>query len=307
MNIKVISIVLILLLFGCVNQKKSTDFKKTSKDISNKENWHISSKNEWLINDGLSNVESIIYDQKNQVFYTSSGLGYGLGTSGFLSKISKNGNLEELKWVKNLNRPTGMAIQDSLLYVADVNSLVVINTRNGEIIEKYVEPIANSGLNDVAISENGEIYVSSSFKHSVLKLENGKLTVWVKDEEKLKWANGLLIKNKQLLVAGLNLCTIHTNSKEISVFELNERTKDFDGIVSDAEGGFFLTTVENSMLLHIDEQNNITRLKKSTNYFGDIDFIPETKELYIPRGNQENNEFYISVFKMGKSSSKNKN
>lgn len=30
-------------------------------------------------------------------------------------------------------------------------------------------------------------------------------------------------------------------------------------------------------------------------YFGDLEFIPSHKKLYIPRGNKKTNEFFITV------------
>lgn len=290
---------LLVLCFACGDKKTSKHIKKSAESVSVEKGWNIASTEQWFVNDGLINVESIAYDQGNQTFYVSNGLQYGLGTSGFLSKLSKEGDLIALKWVEDLNRPTGMAIHDSILYVADVNALVAIDTRSGEIIEKYLEPISNSGLNDVAVSENGEVYVSGSFKHAVFKLNQGKLTVWAEDEEKLKWANGLFLNGEQVLVAGLHLSTINTKSKEINVVEVDGNIKDFDGLVSDGRGGYFLTTVENSGLFHIDAQQHIIELNKSTEYYGDITFIPERNQLYVPRGNRKDKAFYISVFWMG--------
>lgn len=303
MKIKIITCCLFSFILGCVEQKTNTE-DKSDQHASFGKDWAIPSTNEWSKNEGLINVESIIYDEANQVFYASNGTNYGLGTTGFISKISDKGILQELKWVKELNRPTGMAIFDSLLYVADVNSLIVINTKSGEILDKYLEPIANSGLNDVAVSQQGEVYVSASFVHSIFKLTNGQLIAWVKDEEKLKWANGVITNDTQLLVAGLDLSTINTNSKKISLIELNTPIKDFDGIVSDGDGGYFLTTVENSGLFHLDEQKNITKLMEEDIYFGDLEFSPEQKKIYVPRGNKKNNEFFISVIEMEKIISK---
>ena len=295
-------IILLLVLFslsGCNEQNKSTvEAKETTSPAEN--SWQISSSVKWLENQGLINVESIIYDESNQVFYATSGLSYSLGTSGFISKISKTGVLEELKWISDLNRPTGMAIRDSLLYVADVNTLVVINTRNGAIIDKHMESVPNSGLNDVAISEKGEVYVSASFIHSIFKLNEGKLNLFIKDEEALKWANGLTIVDNKLYVAGLTLSTIDLEAIKLSSIQLNPEAKDFDGIVSDGEHGFFVTTVENSSLFHINKEKEVAKLLTEDIYFGDIDFNPQSRNIYVPRGNRKTNEFYISVFNLNK-------
>lgn len=292
----IISLSLFFICLSCSKQKEESKLDEFGKQASFGKAWSISSTKDWIRDGGLLNIESIIYDEINQVFYATNGLNYEPGTNGFISKISENGNLQELKWIENLNRPTGLAIQDSLLYVADVNSLVVINTRNGKIVEKFLEPIANSGLNDVAISENGKVYVSASFVHAIFRLNNGKLELWSQDEQKLEWANGLIAHDQQIIVAGLSLSAISIDSKKITQIELSSPIKDFDGIVPDGLGGYFLTTVENSGLFHLNEQHNVTKLLEDDVYFGDLAFNSDRNEIYIPRGHKKTGEFFITVF-----------
>ena len=302
-KMKLIATLLLFLYISCGNEKGKR--AEIEKDGSGNE-WSISSTNNWVKNKGLLNIESIVYDEANGCFYSTNGTDYSLGTNGFISKISDNGNLLDLKWIKNLNRPTGMAIHDSLLYVADINSLIVINTRSGKVLDNYLEPIANSGLNDVSINKNGEVYVTASFIHSIFKLVGGKLIVWNQDEEKLKWANGLLATNTELLVAGLHINTINIGSKSIAQFKLKPPVKDFEGIVSDGLTGYFLTTVENSGLFYLNEHGRINKLMEGNDYFGDLEFDSSLKKLYIPRGNKNSNEFFITVLTMNRMTDQNK-
>ncbi|MEW7289941.1 hypothetical protein [Aquimarina sp. 2304DJ70-9] len=297
MKITIIITSLFFILTSCSNQKRKIDSNEFDK-VASLSNWQISSAKNLVNNKGLLNVESILYDKANQVFYATNGIHYKVGENGFISKISKNGDLLELKWITGLNRPTGMAIHNSILYVADVNSLVLINTKTGKIIERFLEPTANSGLNDVAINKKGEIYVSASFIHSILKLNKGRLEIWLKEEEKLKWANGLIAEDKQIVVAGLDLSSINIDSKQVTRIALNSSVKDFDGIAPDGLGGYFLTTVENSSLFYFDGQNSIYKLMEDSAYFGDITFNSNLKKLYAPRGEKTTSEFFITEFKM---------
>ncbi|MEO0340061.1 MAG: hypothetical protein AAF242_12700, partial [Bacteroidota bacterium] len=297
MQFNSIFIFLLIFLFACSEQTNSP-IDNSNRTSSSVERWSISSKQEWLENHGFVNVESIIYDDRNQVFYATNGTKYGPGTTGFISRISRSGELQELKWVPELNRPTGMAINDSLLYVADVNALLVVHTRTGRVINKYMEPSKNSGLNDVTIDAQGKVYVSASFIHAILHIEDGQLKLLAQDEERLKWANGLTTNTNQLLVAGLNLSTINLASGEISPVQINSTLSDFDGIAPDGNGGYFLTTVENSGLFYLNREKNIDTLLTEDIYFGDLAFTPQTQQLFIPRGNKETNTFFISVLDM---------
>ncbi len=291
-------IFLFLLLVGCRHQSKTKLVPQSSEPVESRKVWTITSSKEWVKNQGLLNVESIIYDFSNKVFYATNGLDYKPGTQGFISKLSKNRELLELKWVTDLNRPTGMAIRDSILYVADVDVLLAININTGKITKKFSEPIPNSGLNDVSINPKGEVYVSASFVHAIFKLHNDTLEVWKRDDTKLKWVNGLVAKDDYVFAGGQGFNSIRTDSKWIDTISLKPPIKDFDGMVADGSGGFFLTTVENSGLYHVNALRQVDTLLLEDTYFGDLEFDPNQKKLYIPRGNHETREYFISVLSL---------
>lgn len=281
MKFRYIPVLILISVLGCAD---------TSRVITSSANWAEES--------GLSNVESIIHDSSNKCFYASNGKEYKAGTDGFISKISESGEVTSLKWVEGLNRPTGMAIRDSILYVADVNVLVLIDISTGSIIDRLAEPIANSGLNDVAIDQNGDIFVTASFVHSVFKVINGTLEPWLRGDEKLTWANGILVHQDQLLVGGMNLNSIDIASKEIKAIDMGPIAKDFDGLTKDGAGGYFLSTVENSALWHINKSGKVMKLSDGEAYFGDMDYIPSLNKLYVARGNLITSDFFITEYSL---------
>ena len=241
-------------------------------------------------------MESIIYDHTRKCFYATNGLEYKSGSDGFISKISENGNLDQLKWLEGLSRPTGMAIWDSILYVADVDALLAVDIERGEIVKRFVEPIEHSGLNDVTINDEGEVFVSASWIHSIFKLEQEKLEVWVTDTTNLQWVNGLTVMKDRLLAGGLHLCTILPESKKPEIVTSTDlELKDFDGIAFDEADGLFVTTVENSSLFHLDNRYQSEKLWQDGSYLGDLEFIPSKKQLFIPSGNHAKKQYYILV------------
>lgn len=249
---------------------------------------------------GLEKVESVLYDAKNQALYITNGLDYSPGTDGFISKASVDGTDLNLKWVTGLNRPTGMALKGNALYVADLSVLLVINTETGEVVERYKEPIAGSALNDVAIDKNGDIYVSASTLGAVFKLVNGALKLWVQDEILLKYANGLLSHRESIIVAGLDLSGIDIQSRELVPLTLSPPIKDFEGLVGDGHNGFFITTIGQSSLYHVTHNMNASLLLEERDYFGDISFDQQSNTLFIPRGNSESGECYITALEFNK-------
>ncbi|WP_222983658.1 hypothetical protein [Flagellimonas meishanensis] len=255
---------------------------------------------QWALGNHLQHVESVLYDSTNNLFYASCGKEYKVGTEGFIAKMSPTGNLLESKWIKNLNRPTGMALYDTKLYVADVDRIVIIDVNSGKLLDSVPEPIKNSGLNDVAISATGRVFVTASFVHSIFELVDGKLIAFLKDDKNLEWANGIMFDGESLVVGGTNLIKINIQSKNIDPLSTSPKVFDFDGLVADGIGGYYATTVENSTLWHINSALKATKLASDSYYFGDMDYIPKEKRLVIARGKPKTNSFFIesrTVFK----------
>ncbi|TXN34290.1 hypothetical protein FVB32_17335 [Flagellimonas hymeniacidonis] len=288
MKLKIILLFAALTIFAC---------KKAHKKVGDQDSEREPTTHQlkWVLGKELLNVESVIFDAEHQVFYASCGKDYKLGNQGFIAKISAEGKLLEQKWVSGLNRPTGMAIHDGNLYVADINNLVVINTASGEILQRITEPIEKSGLNDVAISKKGLIYVTASFIHTIFKVQNAEMQSFLKDDNLLTWANGIAIKGETLTIGGTHLVSIDINSKKITKLNLEPNISDFDGIALDGEGGYYVTTVENSALWHINKNLQVEKLAENNSYFGDLDFIPEHHKIVIAQGKQDKSSFFLGV------------
>ena len=250
----------------------------------------------WGQDAGLIKPESVVFDEKNSCFYLSNGEQYAVGTSGFISKFNPEGELIDLKWSDGLNRPTGMAIYKNQLWVADVNRLVVIDIKSGNVANSYQEPVEKSGLNDVAISKTGEVFVTASFIHAVFKVEGDSLKLWVQDEEKLQWANGIIVSDRLLLVGGTNLTSIDIESKTYNILPSSPSIQDIDGVWTDGADGYLLSTVEGKTLWHLSSAGKSTMLDRGNDYYGDLEYVVESERLYIARGNHDNNRYYLGVF-----------
>ena len=88
-----------------------------------------------------------------------------------------DGTIATKSWVKGLNAPTGMALHDRTLYVADVDELVEINVASGEIVKRYPAKGAIF-LNDVAVGEDGTVYASDTPMNTIWRLTDGSFEPW---------------------------------------------------------------------------------------------------------------------------------
>ncbi len=276
----------LLLLLGCGGATKEHN------------SWSLASSDRWAGDAGLQNVECVVFDESIGVLYASSGKDYKPGIDGFISKISQEGEVISLRWVDSLSRPTGMDVLGSMLFVADVNALVSVDTQTGAVIERYDEPIEGSGLNDVTVDEEGTVYVSASAIGGVYRLEDGVLKLWVQDEERLVSANGLEAAGDQILVAGMRLSSVNRNTREIAEVPMTPKVVDFEGIVRETTGGYFLTTVENSALYFLNPEGAITKLSDGQDYLGDFDFVREQPTLYLATGSRNPARYGIARMRL---------
>jgi len=105
----------------------------------------------WRVS-GLANPESVVYDPLREVLYVSNVNGDPLAKdgNGSIARVSKKGELLE-PLITGLNGPKGIAIVHDLLYVADIDKVLVIDIETANIKTTYEIPDAGF-LNDIAIT-----------------------------------------------------------------------------------------------------------------------------------------------------------
>ncbi|TQV88223.1 SMP-30/gluconolactonase/LRE family protein [Aliikangiella coralliicola] len=241
----------------------------------------------WSVKNTFSMPESAAFDDKRQVIYISNVNEYAKDGNGFISRVSLDGQSIELKWLKGLNSPTGLAVLADTLYVADYDALVAINLTNGKIIQRFDAPDAKSKpvLNDVAISRDGIVYVSGSASQTIYRLLDNQLEFWVKAPELLKFANGLFISNGVLYHGGLhwNAFNIESGKPVVDILRPDKTLKKFDGITSDGNNGFLVTLIEDSRIWHIQKNGISQPLSKKELNGIDLQYLPDKKLLLVPQ------------------------
>lgn len=131
----------------------------------------------WETDTVLTTCESALFDASTGIIYVSNINGQPLGKdgNGFISKLKKDGSIENLEWAKGLDAPKGMAILNGKLYVTDIDRLVAINLSDGAIAQTYVVDSAQF-LNDVA-TDGTKVYFSDMGTGKVHTLEGETLAV----------------------------------------------------------------------------------------------------------------------------------
>jgi hypothetical protein len=250
----------------------------------------------WMLG-GFSHPESVELDIPHQIFYVSNVGGAPLDKdgNGFISKVSRDGKLLQLKWIEGLNAPKGMVINGFTLYVSDIDNLIEIDTRTGKITNRYPAEGAVF-LNDTALDKNGNVYVSDIAKKKIWLLKDGKMSVWYEKDD-LMHPNGMRgIYGGKLLVAGWgkdmqddgstkvggNLFTIDIATKELKALGSGAPIGNLDGLERDAHGNFLATDFLAGALMRINKDGSHEVLMDLNAGSADLDVIDKGHTAVVP-------------------------
>ena len=115
---------------------KTAPLEKASSNVPEKNTGELELA--WEIS-GFKNPESVIYDEVSDILFVSNVNGSPVEKdgNGYISKVLLDGTVLSNQWVIGLNAPKGLAIYDGTLYVADIDTLVVIDIASGTISNSY--------------------------------------------------------------------------------------------------------------------------------------------------------------------------
>lgn len=236
----------------------------------------------WQTDSVFKIPESVLYDEKSQVLYVSNIDGtdpWGKDDKGSIGKLGLDGKPIQVEWVKGFQSPKGMGMRNGMLYVADLDQLVTVDIRKGEVVNRLTIDGA-VGLNDVSIDSKGVIYVTDSKGKKLFKVENGKASLLLED---LKGPNGVLAHNNKLLIVDNGgLYTIEADKKLKLISEGMEGGT--DGI-EHVQNGEYLVSCWGGVVYYVkpDGSKQVlidTRPEKSNT--ADIGWNPAKKIVYVP-------------------------
>lgn len=213
--------------------------------------------------------------------------------NGFIAKLSGDGKVLTRQWVKGLDAPTGLALHDRTLYVADVDQLVEINAASGEIIKRYPANGATF-LNDVAVDADGTVYVSDTPTNTIWRLKDGSFEPWLVND-KLNGPNGLLVQGDTLIVASLGkipsvgqkqelagLSQISLKDQSVSPIGNGQPIGNLDGLELLQPGVYLVTDWAAGALYRVDAKGKAERLIDLNQGSADLTYLPDKKIVLIP-------------------------
>lgn len=244
---------------------------------------------------GLEQPESVVQDPATGAIYVSNIAGAVMQKdgNGFIAKLKPDGTITTRAWIKGLNAPTGMALHDRTLYVADVDELLEINVASGEIVKRYPAKGAIF-LNDVAVGDDGTVYVSDTPMNTIWRLKDGSFEPWFANDV-LNGPNGLLVQGEKLIVASFGklpgdgqkqelggLLAVDIEKQAVSTVGTNDKLGNLDGLQALAPGAYLVTDWAAGGLYRIDAKGKFERLIKLGQGGADFVYFPDRKLALIP-------------------------
>jgi hypothetical protein len=257
----------------------------------------------WSVTADLASPESAFYDAASKSVFVSS-INGGVTDkdgNGYISRLTPEGKVVNAKWVTGLNGPKGLRSVGGTLWAADIDEVVGVDIASGRITSR-VKIDGATFLNDLATAPDGTIYVSDSMKAAVYLVKDGKPSVFVQGEDLIETPNGVLVDGNRVIVGSMGLGVFGPPGGRGrgagapaggKLFAFDRTTKartvitpepigGIDGIELDGRGGYLVTDVFGSRLLHVSATGAVRTLLQFPGAGTDFAYIAARRMAIIP-------------------------
>ncbi|RRN78024.1 ATP-binding protein [Pseudoxanthomonas sp. SGD-10] len=240
----------------------------------------------WETKEAIPVPESVLYQENSKTLYVSliDGAGNAKDGVGGVALLNLDGSVKNLNWITGLNAPKGLGLFKNKLYVADLDVVVVVDVKKGQIIKKIPVP-GTIFLNDITVDDKGVVYVSDTRKNLVFRIENDKPELFM---DNVTSANGLKAIGKDLyILAGPELWKVNTSDKQVTKLAVGFE-KGGDGI-EPVGNGDFLVTCWAGLIYYVKADGSFQKLLDVQGEMNtaDLGYDAKSKTVYIPTFNNK--------------------
>lgn len=278
---KIVLFIFCASLFSCSTNKDEKNNTEISKNDS------IS----WTIDTGLVHPESVLLASDSS-YYLVSNIGTDESDStpnGFISKVSLDGKILELKWLDSIQSPKGQAIFGEKYYVSALDELIEVSLKTGKILNRFGDK-SIVFLNDVCVDNKGKVYVSDMKGNAIFCLNTDKKLEKIFQSNSMLHPNGVFWQNDFLYIGGwgksfdgdekgyfMKLDLSNSTLKNI----INEKLGRLDGIQS-FEDSFLVSSWQDGILYKISKTGEVQQILKSETSLGDFLYNSKDQTLILP-------------------------
>ncbi|MGD8320413.1 MAG: hypothetical protein PVJ02_08165 [Gemmatimonadota bacterium] len=254
-----------------------------------------------LVVSGFSTPESVLYDPEADVYLVSNinGTPVDKDGNGFISRVSPDGEVLDLHWIDSaptapLNAPKGLALQDSTLYVTDINCVRMYDRHSGASKGNACLEHATF-LNDIAPGGDGTMFFTDSGlqmgdsglepdgSDAVYRLIDDDRIVAVKKDASLGAPNGITVGSRGILVVTFGSGEVYrldADGNRTNMMPASDRQ--LDGIVSLPDGGFMMSSWGDSCVYRVGADGHVAKVVEDVEAPADIGYDSKRNRLLIP-------------------------
>jgi outer membrane protein assembly factor BamB len=252
----------------------------------------------WTVTEGVDAPESAYIDAGSGSIFVSiiGGMPGDRDGNGRIMKLTPDGKVVSATWVTGLNAPKGLRSHNGTLWAADIDEVVAVDIASGRVASKLKIDGAQF-LNDLAVGDDGTVYVSDTMLSKIYAIKEGKASVFAEGDD-IEYPNGLLVDGDRLVVAGWGKPEADFTTKVPGrLFTLDLKTKkktlitpkpfgNLDGLELDGRGGYIVTDYQKGLLIHLSSSGESKVLKEFKPGTADLAFVPGSNIAIVPLMNE---------------------
>lgn len=243
-----------------------------------------------LVVEGFSTPESVLYDPAADVYLVANinGEPTGKDGNGFISRVSPEGTITELKWIDGaegafeLNAPKGMAISGDTLVVADIDAVRLFHRETGAPLGERAVPNAEF-LNDLAVGPMGTLYVTDTNANTIYRFDAAGRPVVHIAGEPMRSPNGVAAVDDDIVVVywGGGAARIDGMSMEVTELPAPEGAR-LDGVILGGDGGYMVSSWDQRAVLHVATDGTVTPMLSDVDSPADIGWDSHRGRVLVP-------------------------
>jgi sugar lactone lactonase YvrE len=248
----------------------------------------------WAVTEGVETPESVYVDAASGSIFVSmiAGQPGDRDGNGRIMKLAPDGAVVAASWVGGLNAPKGLRSHDGILWTADIDEVIGIDIAKAAITTR-VKIEGAQFLNDVAVADDGTVYVSDMLASRIYAVKDGKAAVFGEGEA-MEYPNGLLVEGNRLIVGGWGKPEPDFSTKvpgHLFALDLQSKAKtlitpkplgNIDGVESDGRGGYIVSDFPAGKLMHVTGAGESRTLREFMPGAADLAFVPEGNVAIVP-------------------------
>jgi sugar lactone lactonase YvrE len=205
--------------------------------------------------------------------------------NGFISQVTLDGKIKNLKWVTGFDAPKGMGLLGNNLYVSDISRLVTVDISTGKITNS-LEIEGAKFLNDVTIDNAGNVYVSDTNTGKIHIVKGNKAELYYEGPE-IKGVNGLLASGNELYVVDFPTGVNYKLSQSKKITKFSTTAEGADGVVPVGKDEYIVSSWHGEVA-YVNSKGESKKLLDTRDQklsSADIEYDPKTKTLFVPTFN----------------------